>query len=90
MTSMRAARAATVGASKISLNEKSTPNCSRRRESICVTVRESTPEREDILVNPNLIELQQFRPGLGQLPFQFRAWRSYLAAAFDARAWRGH
>ena len=41
--SMRAARIATVGASKISLKEKSIPKRARRRESSCATVRESAP-----------------------------------------------
>ena len=83
--SMRAASAATVGASKISLNEKSTPKRSRRRESICATVRESAPSAKMSWSTPNLIQLQEFRPCLGQLQLQFRAGRSYFAAAFDAR-----
>ena len=80
--SMRAARDATVGASKISLNEQSTPKRALRRESSCVTVRESAPEREDVFIDPDLIELQEIRPDFGQLPLNSERGGRQMSFAF--------
>ena len=79
---MRAARVATVGASKISLNEKSTPKrCPQTRKQL--RHRQGIrPEREDVFIDPDLIELQEVRPDFGQLPLRFRAGRRQMVVAF--------
>ena len=85
---MRAARAATVGASKISLNEK-TDAKTRPQTRKHLSHREGIrAEREDVLVDADFVELQEVRPDLGQLPLQFRAGRNHFVAAFHPRPGR--
>src|SRR5262249_13210238 len=52
----------------------------RHRKGICA-------EREDVLVDADLVELQEFSPDLDQLPLQFRAGRNHLAAASRSCRW---
>ena len=90
--SMRAARAATVGASKISLNEKSTPKrCPQTRKHLRHRQGIGT-ECENVLIDADFSKLQQVRPHFGQLRLQFRAgWRRLRRFSRDRwRRYRKH